>query len=222
MLSTGRQNSWTHRPWHRLNFFLVALLSLSSPLVAATLVVEVGRLVGLVVEGLKVVDLTSTVLGRFKSRSKELRDSLGDSLGRLGACESAVAAWGTAGTGMNWRYGSIITLSPSSSLTSLGTLASVWLGLITGDPGTAATAIKDGGSTQPEGSSPPSTSASNTSSMKLSNGAGVVVVGLLIITGALVVVTGALVVVGLVVRLVVVVEALVVLLVVLLGTLVVL
>jgi len=202
-----------------LNFFLVALLSLSSPLVAATLVVVVvGRLVGFVVDGLKVVDLTSTVFGRFKSRSKELRDSLG----RLGACKSLSSASGTAGTGMNWRYGSIITLSPSSSLTSLGTLASVWLGLITGDPGTAATAIKDGGSTQPEGSSPPSTSASNTSSMKLSNGAGVVVVGLLIITGALVVVTGALVVVGLVVRLVVVVEALVVLLVVLLGTLVVL
>jgi len=204
-----------------LNFFLVALLSLSSPLVAATLVVVVGRLVGLVVDGLKVVDLTSTVLGRFKSRSKELNDSLG----RLGACESLSSASGTAGTGMNWRYGSIITLSPASSLTSLGTLASAWLGLITGAPGTAATAIKDGGSTQPEGSSPPSTSASNTSSMKLSNGAGVVVVGLLIITGALVVVTGALV-VGLVVRLVVglvvVVEALVVLLVVLLGALVVL
>jgi len=174
--------------------------------------------VGLVVDGLKEVDLTSTVLGRFKSRSKELSDSLG----RLGACESVSASVGTAGTGMNWRYGSMITRSPSSSLTSFGTLASAWLGLITGAPGTAATAIKDGGSTQPEGSSPPSTSASNTSSMKLSNGAGVVVVGLLIITGALVVVTGALVVVGLVVRLVVVVEALVVLLVVLLGTLVVL
>jgi len=128
-----------------LNFFLVSLLSLS-PLVAATLVV-VGRLVGLVVDGLN-VDFTSTVLGRFKSRSKEFSDSLG----RLGACESVTAS-GTAGTGMNWRYGSI-TRSPSS-LTSFGTLASGWVGLITGAPGTAATAIKDGGSTQPEGRSPP-------------------------------------------------------------------
>ena len=142
MLSTGRQNSWTHRPWHRLNFFLVSLLS-SSSLVAATLVV--GRLVGLVVDGLN-VDLTSTVLGRFKSRSKEFSDSLG----RLGACDS-VSASGTAGTGMNWRYGSI-TCSPSS-LTSFGTRAS-GVGLITGAPGTAATAIKDGGSTQPDGRSP--------------------------------------------------------------------
>jgi len=57
----------------------------------------VGRLVGLVVDGLN-VDLTSTVLGRFKSRSKEFSDSLG----RLGACAS-VAASGTAGTGMNCR-----------------------------------------------------------------------------------------------------------------------
>jgi len=208
-----------------LNFFLVALLSLSSPLVAATLVVVAGRLVGLVVDGLKVVDLTSTVFGRFKSRSKELSDSLG----RLGACESTLSESGTAGTGMNWRYGSITLLSPSSSLTSFGTLASAWLGLITGAPGTAATAIKDGGSTQPEGSSPPSTSVSKTSSMKLSLsncskiswlGARVVVVGLLIITGTLVVVR--LVVVGLLVGLVVVVDALVVLLVVLLGALVVL
>jgi len=64
-------------------------------------------------------------------------------------------------------------------------------------------------------------SLSNSSKMSLlsAEGAGVGVVGLLIITGALVVVR---LVVGLVVGLVVVVEALVVLLVVLLGTLVVL
>jgi len=57
----------------------------------------VGRLVVEVVDGLN-VDLTSTVLGRFKSRSKEFSDSLG----RLGACVS-VSAPGTAGTGMNCR-----------------------------------------------------------------------------------------------------------------------
>lgn len=120
MLSTGKQNSWTHRPWQRLNFFLASLLSLSplgavtlvgaglvaaalvgGDLVAATLVVGglVGAtlegLVGMVVLGLD-VDLTSTVLGRFKSRSKVFSDSLG----LLGACLSVTAS-GTAGTGMN-------------------------------------------------------------------------------------------------------------------------
>jgi len=110
MLSTGKQNSWTHRPWQRLNFFLASLLSLS-PLGAATLVVgglvgatlvvgglvgaTLGGLVGMVVLGLD-VDLTSTVLGRFKSRSKVFSDSLG----LLGACLSVTAS-GTAGTGMN-------------------------------------------------------------------------------------------------------------------------
>ena len=100
MLSTGKQNSWTHRPWHRLNFFLASLLSLS-PLGAATLVggglvaATLGGLVGMVVLGLD-VDLTSTVLGRFKSRSKVFSDSLG----LLGACLSVTAS-GTAGTGMN-------------------------------------------------------------------------------------------------------------------------
>ena len=105
MLSTGKQNSWTHRPWQRLNFFLASLLSLS-PLGAATLVgggLVVGGLVGATLEGLVGmvvlgldVDLTSTVLGRFKSRSKVFSDSLG----LLGACLSVTAS-GTAGTGMN-------------------------------------------------------------------------------------------------------------------------
>ena len=100
MLSTGKQNSWTHRPWQRLNFFLASLLSSVSTLAGAPLVGDglvVGGLVGLAVDGLG-VDSTSTVLGRFKSRSKEFNDSLG----RLGAWLSLFAS-GTAGTGMNCR-----------------------------------------------------------------------------------------------------------------------
>ena len=129
---TGRQNFCTHLPWHRLNFLLAAFLSSlerepgeggNGPFVAGALlaralearalvagalvvvsVVEGALLAGAVPIGRLVSGVTSMVFCRSRLIPRELRLSLG-----------LLASWlpesgeGTAGTGMNCRYGSDTT-----------------------------------------------------------------------------------------------------------------
>jgi len=108
---TGRQNCWTHRPWHRLNFFRASffsssnnteLLKTDSDDVAGAIVVKV--LLGLILGALLVALLrlffslsASKLLGWLRLRVREVSDSFGF----LGACSASTL--GTAGTGMNWR-----------------------------------------------------------------------------------------------------------------------
>ena len=106
---TGRQNCWTQRPWHRLNFFLASLFSSNNTELLKTdsdgaIVVKV--FVGFILRVLLVALLevfisvsASKLLGRLRFRVREVSDSFGF----LGACSESASALGTAGTGMNWE-----------------------------------------------------------------------------------------------------------------------
>jgi len=107
---TGRQNCWTQRPWHLLNFFLASffssnnteLLKTGSDINVGAIVVKgfVGLILGAFLVALLDVLISvsaSRLLGRLRLRVTEVSDSFGF----LGACSASDL--GTAGTGMNWR-----------------------------------------------------------------------------------------------------------------------
>ena len=113
-----------------------------------------GVVVGLVGEprektwgGRAVGGSRSSLLGRLRLRSTVLRESLG----WREACES-VAGFGTAGTGMNCKYGSSSFFSGTRVVfckdRTCCCFGGDWM-FLTGAPGTAGTAIRDGGRIQP-------------------------------------------------------------------------